>query len=81
MLTNAFKRPAKTRQARAKAILEPIREEFGDLLVRTFKWDHIERMLADRAIKRIDEKTGRKVGGTAASNNLKRSLTGRSIWR
>lgn len=72
--TNAFKRSGLDRQRAARGILEPLREEFGDQLVRTFKWPHIEKMLADRAVKRRDEKTGRMVGGTSASNNLKKEL-------
>ena len=66
--TNAFKAAGATRQARARAILEPFREQYGDKLVVSFDWELIELVLQERAVKRRDPETGRIVGGTAAAD-------------
>jgi integrase len=61
------------RRAAIRRFMEPFREEFRNDDVRHFRFEHIEVVLARKAMKRKDGK--RTVGGASAASRLRDELT------
>lgn len=56
-----------------RGLIESFREQFGNDLVKNFRFEHIEEILLTRSEKRKTDK-GRVVGGQVAASNLRKQL-------
>lgn len=64
--------PSKTTQAKVRRIVDGFREQHGHRYMVDFRFDHIDKLIADKRVKGV--KDGRPAGGTEAARKLRKEL-------